>query len=53
LHATWPDLWLQLLDDGGGSLDAVGVLYPDWLRWEAYGDIQLNDPTALQAWLAR
>ncbi len=49
---SWPDLWFEFADDHGSSLIKLGLLAPEWLRWEPHGDLQLSDPAALVAWLA-
>ena len=47
----WPDRWFEFAGDQGSLLIAVGMLAPDWLRWEPHGDLHLADPEALAAWL--
>jgi hypothetical protein len=47
----WPDLWLELLDHDNARLITVGLLHPGWLRWEADGDLELQDQTAIVQWL--
>jgi hypothetical protein len=48
----WPDLRFQFLADDGRALVSLGLLSPEWLRWDPYGDRELADPAALAAWLA-
>jgi hypothetical protein len=48
-----PDLRFELLGHDDVRLTVLGVLYPDWIRWEDDGDLQLQDPRAIALWLAR
>lgn len=48
---SWPDCWLKITDSDGSELITLGVLTPDWLRWEPYGDLQLHHPDLLTNWL--
>ncbi|GGN35736.1 hypothetical protein FHR83_006227 [Actinoplanes campanulatus] len=48
----WPDLWLELHDVDGRPLVTLGLLSPDWIRWNPHGDFHLSDPPALTTWLS-
>lgn len=49
---SWPDLWLEFTDEQGLALVTLGVLRPDWLRWDPHGDLQLDRPDLLNSWLS-
>ena len=49
---SWPDLWFEFGDDRGLTLLTLGLVAPDWLRWDPHGDLELADPGSLTAWLA-
>ncbi|MFV2009387.1 MULTISPECIES: hypothetical protein [unclassified Micromonospora] len=48
---SWPDCWLKITDSDGSDLITLGVIAPDWLRWDPYGDLQLHHPELLAGWL--
>lgn len=48
-----PILCLELLGRDDGRLAVVGLLHPDWIRWEPDGDLELQDSTAIVQWLTR
>jgi hypothetical protein len=50
---SWPDLWFEFADDHGLRLVTLGLLSPDWLRWDPHGDMQLSAPESLTAWLTK
>ena len=48
----WPDLWIEFVDDRGIPLVCLGLLRPDWVRWEPHGDLQLAVPEAAEGLIA-
>jgi hypothetical protein len=50
---SWPDLTVEAVGSDGALLDTLGLLYPDYLRWEPHGDMRLLNPPAVTRWLAR
>ena len=44
----WPTHWIEFTDEHGASLVTLGLLYPDWLRWEPYGDLKIAAPEAIE-----
>ncbi|WP_433833504.1 hypothetical protein ACQP2E_19050 [Actinoplanes sp. CA-015351] len=46
------DLWLEFVDGRGDTLANLGLLRPDWVRWDPHGDLQLAAPDVLNAWLS-
>jgi hypothetical protein len=49
---SWPDLWFEFIDEHGVPLAALGLLGPEWVRWDPHGDLQLAAPDSLGAWLS-
>jgi hypothetical protein len=47
-----PDLWLEFAGENGAPLVTLGLLRPDWLRWDPHGDLQLAAPESLTELLA-
>jgi hypothetical protein len=43
-----PELWIEFADDQGLQLVSLGLLRPDWLRWEPHGDLRLAVPEAVE-----
>jgi hypothetical protein len=48
---SWPDLWLAFSDDQGDLLLILGLIRPDWVRWDPHGDLRLAAPESLGDWL--
>lgn len=48
----WPDLWIEFVDDRGMPLVSLGLLRPDWVRWEPHGDLQLAAPEVAEGLIA-
>lgn len=44
----WPYLWIEFIDAQGLPIAMVGLLRPDWVHWEHYGDIQLSEPALVE-----
>ncbi|MCI4066121.1 hypothetical protein MRQ36_27665 [Micromonospora sp. R77] len=47
----WPDLWLELLGHDQARLTTLGLLRPGWLRLQNDGDLELQNPAAIEQWL--
>jgi hypothetical protein len=39
-----PDFGIEFADAQGMPLVTLGLLWPDWLRWGPFGDLQLAEP---------
>jgi hypothetical protein len=50
---SWPDLWFEFADDDGLPVVLLGLLSPDWLRWDPHGDMRLSAPESLAVWLTK
>ncbi|MFY1652517.1 hypothetical protein ACN27J_16670 [Solwaraspora sp. WMMB762] len=48
---SWPDCWLKITESDSSELITLGMLTPDWLRWDPYGDVELYQPELLTNWL--
>jgi hypothetical protein len=46
-----PDFWFEFADDHGLLVVVLGLLSPDWLRWDPHGDLHLSAPESLTVWL--
>jgi hypothetical protein len=42
------DLWIEFIGASGMPLVTLGLLRPDWLRWDPYGDLELADPALVE-----
>ncbi|WJK41084.1 hypothetical protein O7608_01080 [Solwaraspora sp. WMMA2056] len=42
---SWPDCWLKITDSDGSDLITLGVLTPDWLRWEPTATSDFTSPS--------